>query len=535
MALPLSLSYAHLRNRHPAHDAAYWRQLRALMAGGKRLLGDTAAMDVLFPPNPNEELPVYEARRARAFHLPYPGEIVGDLVGQLAQDPPVLSGKPEPEPWYTETFSGDVDRRGLTLLGYAQAMAREALTVRTAWALVALPGTMEEAMEAPSLADQEARGLLRAYACPLAAEDVIDWEEDAHGELLWGCVYSAVQRRASPGDRRDVVREEFGFYDRAGWARFVVEYPVGKPPRDADVFTATASGAHGFGVVPLLRLELPEGLWAMDKMFGAARAHFQQRSAFSYAQFKHLFPILTAFLGPEAGSGGEVPSDAQQGSTRATDQTYGVGRVVVFGKDDRLTYTAPPAGVFTVAAEDLRDLRDEMHRVCAAMAAAMDGSPAAVGRSGESKAQDKSAKELVLMALGVILCDHLRDLLVMVARGRGEAVPAWSVAGFRLFDNTTDKEAVENAQLVQGLSVPSATFRRVYLTALAQRVVAHDATPEELRKIGAEIEANVTDEEFAPLPPRPGPGAPPSGPPGASGMHAGPNGVPAPPGHSGAA
>lgn len=505
-----ALSYAHLRNRHPCHDEHYWRQLRALMAGGKRLLMDKHAMDALFPPHPNEELAVYEARRARAFHLPYPGEIVGDLVGQLAQDPPKATADPEPDEWYTQTFADDVDRRGLTLLGYAQAMAREALTTCTAWALVELPDPGDAPAELPSLRDQEEAGLLRAYVVPLRAEDVIDWEEDDDGELTWACVHKVSRRRPSPSARRDRVTEVFTFYTATGWTRFVVEYEDGKPPKDSDLVQPQREGDHSFGCVPLVRLELPEGLWAMDKLFGAARAHFQQRSALSYSQNKGLFPLLTAFLGPESGGGGTVPSEAQQNPERATEQVYGVGRVHVFGEKDRLAYTSPDAAVYTFAAADLKDLRDEMHRVCAAMANAMDNSPSSVGRSGESKQQDKSAKELVLLHLGDLLCDHLRDMLALVAKGRGDTGLEWSVAGFRVFDQVSAGEAVETALSVLSLDIPSPTFARVFLTATARRIVAHDATPEQLQDIADEIEDNVSDEEFAALPPR-APPIPPGG------------------------
>lgn len=504
---PRSLTFAHLRNRHPTHDAMYWAQLRGLMAGGKRLLGDKDVMDALFPQNPNEEKPVYENRRARAFNIPYAGEIVGELVGQLAQDPP--KGEAEgAEDWYAEEFMEDVDRKGLTLLGYAQAMVREALTVRVAWALADLPPPPKEGEAQPeSKADQEEAGLLRAYVCPVPAESVIDWEDDDDGNLLWACIWKRTQRRVSPTEARNKITDTFTFYDSEGWVEYAVKYDPNKPPQDGDTFPPTNEGPHSFGRVPLLRLELPPGLWAMDKLFGTARAHFQQRSAFSYAQVRGLFPMLTAFLGPEAGGGGEVPSEAQQDPARATSQKYGVGRINVFGKDDRLEYVGPDAGVYTVAADDLDVLRDEMHRVCSAMASAQDNTPSAVGRSGESKQQDKSAKELVLLDLGKYLNDHLHDMLELVSAGRGDPELEWKVTGFRTFDQVSAADAVEVATAVGALDIPSPTFKRVFLTSVARRIVAHDASPEQLEDIANEIEDNVSDEEFAPLPPRPPPGS----------------------------
>lgn len=498
--LPRVLTWAHLRNKHPEYDAGYWKECRALLTGGRRLLRDSSVLADLLPQHPNEEEDVYRERVKRAVYVPTPGEIVGDLAGMLAQDPVAPAADPDPDPFYADVFFEDVDRKGLTLTAYVQKMMREALTVRCAWALVDLP-TPEEGEAPESLAEEEEGGLLRAWATPLEAESVIDWEENDEGELLWACVHHCSRRRTSPGARRDTIVEVFTFYSECEWVRFEVAYEEGKAPKDKDEFTAVDGGDHSFGEVPLVRLELPDGLWALDKMHSLARAALNQRSALSYSQNKGLFPILTAFLGPEMGGGGSVPAEAQQAPTRATDQTYGIGRVSVFGKDDDLRYVSPDAGIFTFAASDLDKLRDDMHRVTATMAASIDNSPSAVGRSGESKAQDKSDRELVLQALGVIACDHVSDLLELVGRGRKDPPVTWSIGGLRAFDQMGADEAIAQAQIVEGLTIPSATFHRVYRTALAKRIVAHDATQEQLDDIAKEIDANTTEEEVNPPPP----------------------------------
>lgn len=512
-APPLALTWAHLRNRNPDYDAEYWRALRALLEGGKRLLHDDELMRDLFPRHPNEDDDVYQHRRARAFFIPYPGEIIGDLVGLLDQDPVDVrpgDGAGELDDFYANTFLPNVDRKGTSLTGFAQVIAREALTVGRCWTLCELPAR-SDGDDVLSLLEQEQRDLLRAYVEHLPAERVLDWERDDDGALLWAVVHQCTKRRPDPAARRDTITDVFTVYTRSEWHRFVITYPDGRPPNDDEVFTPVQKGAHTFGGVPLLCFDLPAGLWAMDKLFGIARAHFNQRSALSYAQFKHLFPILTAYLGPEMGGGGAVPAEAQQSPTRATEQTYGVGRVHVFGKDDRLEYTSPDSGVFTFAASDLKDLRDEMHRVTYTMAASMEGSSAAVGRSGDSKREDRTAKERVLSHLGVRLCAHLKELLRMIARGRGDNADdnAFTVTGLSSFDEATVADAIESAQVIESLTIPSATFKRVHRKALARKILARDASAKELDAIDAEIDANVADEDFAPLPPRnPPPGTP---------------------------
>jgi len=510
------LTWAQLNSRHPEHLAPYWAECRALTSGGRRLLCDKELLEGLFPRHAEEEAHVYEERKRRAFFIPYPGEIVGDLVAQLAQDPLRVTAEPKPDPFISEVFLQDVDRRGMDLTAFVQNRVREALVVRTAWTLVDLPPRpAPEEQPIESLADEEAAGLLRAYVVPLEAECVTDWEEDEEGRLVWVCLHRRLHPRGAPGAPARCV-ERFTFYTANEWAVFEVAHEEGKAPRDEDVFSPVRGGPHSFGAVPVLRLCLPDGLWALDKLHAIARAHFNQRNAFSWSQFKHLFPLLTAYLGPESGGGGgEVPSEAQQNPGRATEQIYGTGRIHTFGSKDRLEYTTPPADVFSVAAEDLKALRDEMHRVTATMASTIDNTASAVGRSGESKAQDKSSREVVLAAIGALAVEHTRELLALVARGRGDAPRRWTVMGLREFDSVTATEAVADAAVVEGLTIPSATFWRTYRGNLAARILRGEADPATMAKIRREIEQNTPDEDYDPAN-RPPPGTPPPPPGGAA-------------------
>jgi len=494
----VKLTYAQLTATHPDLDLGYIRSLRALTEGGRKLFGDAKTLETLFPRHTDEPPTTYEERKRRAFYIPYPGEVVGELVSLLAQDPLVIDAEPKPAPFYTEVFVNDVDRQGLDLTAWAQGRAREALIAGRAWSLVDFPKRPEE-VRVETAADEERLGLTRAYLVPLDTECVPDWETDDHGELLWACVSSRAVVRDNPGTSRKNVRERFTFYDHTEWQRYEVVYDPDKPPAPEDTFAPTLRGEHSFGCVPLLRLDLPTGLWALDKIASIARAFLNQRSACSWAQMKHLFPLLVAYLGPEAGGGGEIPADVQTNPARATAQTYGVGRIHTFGKDDKLSYTAPPSDVFNVALEDLRFLRDEIFRVTHTMAAAVESSSAvAVGRSGDSKRQDRVSKEIIAGELGKKLRDHAGDVLRAVEAGRREAPRRWSVRGFARFDQVTANEAAEQGQVVESLAIPSPTFWRIYRGSMAERLLRFDATPEQMAQIRKEIEANTPAEDYDP-------------------------------------
>lgn len=481
-------TYAQLTTTHPSHNAARSREYHALAVGGHVLLDDRALMSSAFPQHPHEPAWVYEERKRRAIYLPYAGEIVGELVAQLGDDEALIRSEPNADPFFEE-LAKNCDRQRSSLTTYVQHAVRTALVQRCAWTLVDLPPVVEDAA---SLGEQERAGALRAYLVALDTASVLDWEEDEEGKLTWALVRSLRSTRTGPEDDRSQVTERFTRYDREGWQRYEITYPARRPPRSKDMVPLAAEGVHSFGEVPLVRLELPDGLWALDKVASAARAHFNLNSAVDWSQNKHLFPMLTAFLAPNVGA-------TEEDASKATSQTYGTGFINVFGKDDRLEYIAPSTEVYNSAQQRLKELRDEIHRVTHAMALAVDNSAGAIGRSGDSKKEDRTAKQVIVRELGRLAREFLHHILVLAQRGRGDAPTEWTVEGLECSDEEDDsQETINEAIGVSTLAIPSPTFQAVYARKVALEVVGDDATPEEREQIRAEVLASFTKSETAP-------------------------------------
>lgn len=473
-------TYKQLTATHPLYNAERAREYHALTVGGHTLLDDVRLMKRVFPQHAHEPAWVYEERRRRAIYLPYAGEIVGDLVAQLGDDEATIRSEPPADPFFA-TFEADCDRQRSSLTTYVQHAVRTALVQRVAWTLVDLPPAIEEAT---SLGEQERAGALRAYLVALDTNAVLDWEEDEEGKLTWALVRSIRATRTGPEDDRTKVVERFTVYDREGWRRYEIEYPSNKPPAPKADVPLVAEAPHSFGEVPLVRLELPDGLWALDKVASAARAHFNLNSAIDWSQSRHLFPMMVAFLAPEVGASSEDPS-------KATGQTYGTGFINVFGKDDRLEFVAPSTDVYASAQERLKVLRDEIHRVTHAMALAVDNSAGAIARSGDSKAEDRTAKEVIVRELGRLGREFLRHVLELAQRGRGDAPTTWTVEGLECDDEGSDTQQTINEAIgVSTLAIPSPTFQAVHLREVALDVLGDDATPEEREKIREEIAAH---------------------------------------------
>lgn len=499
------IAWKFFQRRHKEWRGDYWRQCRAFYAGGPDLLEDKELMRRVFPPHANENPQVYDERCRRAFYFAYAGTIVDNLVGGLLEDPvnvapPTGSSRDsklsEPLRAFTESLGpphalGEELSFSLLLL----QVIREALLVRCAWVLMDLPHSGEDVTEDMSLLDQEHLGLLRPYCLLVEAEWVINWQVDRMGELEWAVLCDREFRQDTlEGD--PYIRDTYTIYDRQGWQRYQIDYQEGKEPRDDVIVPLVDEGVHDVDIVPMVRLKLPAGLWAMGKLESLSREHFNKRAAVSWAEFKSLFSMLYEFLAPEAGAT-MIPkvSAAQQDPDRAVSQVRGQGYSQVRGHEDRAEFIGPPVGPFSEGRASCNEVMQEMHRVLYSMALSADMSNAALRRSGESKKSDDAKIAIILLALG----DHMQKLgrsLVLLWQRFTGSTEDFAIRGGREFNATDVQVAIENAvQLMNGVPQKSPTFTKAFLLKLYRLVLGEELEEEEWEEVRKELDEAITMED----------------------------------------
>lgn len=503
--------YKHFRERNPEYDAGYWRRLRGLYSGGKKLLADQNLLREIFPPHRDEHDKVYEERVKRAFYTPYCGEIVDHLVSALCSQPITMTteGAVDTEDAYPEwydDFYKDVSPAGGKEESFRDLLKSSMLTAqqtKCAWVLVDLPVSRDEFGEPLQYQDRKAQedaGALDAYAVRVEPESVIDWEEDDTGELEWALLHVVENKREGLTGSRDYVTERWTYYDRIGWYQYALRHKKGETPKDTAVVPLIDEGTHSFGRVPLVRLTLPDGLWTMAKLEGLAREHFNKRSGLAWAELQSLLPELYEYNGPEETLGGTPVSENQEDPQRATRQPRGQGFVQIRGHQDKAEFVGPDTAPFAESRQSCDSLRDEMHRVTHQMALSTDNGPAALGRSADSKAQDKAATAVVLYELGKLLRSFAEMIYQLVSIGRGESfADEWSAQGMEKFDDVQVDSEVSQALIIDQLNLESPTFRRRHRFALCKLILGDDATPEDLEDIEREFEENIIAELHNPL------------------------------------
>ena len=509
MAFPATLSFSAISTKHDDWDGPYLARLRAFYKGGKALFNDAGVMDAIFPRHRNEKEGIYKERCKCAVYVPLAGMVLNFIKASLTEErlsvdltPADGSTDALPTPDWYRAFFDDVSPPGgktIPLRDFVGQAVLEGLICRIAWARVDMPKPGEFA----SLAEQERAGNLDAYAVLHPAETVIDWEEDESGELQFVVTHSQVSKRASLAGGRDMVTERFCVYGPGEWGIYELEHKREEVPTPEKLVSLKSQGTHGFGRVQWCRLDVGDGLWAMDNIECMSRRHFNAESERQWGIRQSLLPDLYEFNGPEEAAPGEVIGENQTDPNRATKDVRGPGYVQKRGDKDRAMFVGPDSAPFAEARQSVNDLRTELCRVTNQLALAQDNSAAALRRSADSKGQDKASAVVVCTALGAIARKFAEDLTNMVSRGRGEAdlVGKWQASGMSTFDAISLDASIDQATKVELIDIPSPRFHQIYKFGKAKELLADEASPEDLDKIEDELEENITAESLAPKKP----------------------------------
>jgi hypothetical protein len=177
----------------------------------------------------------------------------------------------------------------------------------------------------------------------------------------------------------------------------------------------------------------------------------------------------------------------------------------VLGKDDDVRYIGPPSEPFQYAAADCATLRDEMYRVVHHMANSVDNSGAALQRSGESKAVDLNATNIVLKFLGEEIAKHAVEVMECVCAGRkdvesdGECKYDWHMMGMEEFNQGVDADSfLKEITALGNLDINSPTAQWTMKLRAYRLHMGDDAKEEWLEKVERELKSNNPPESFDP-------------------------------------
>lgn len=461
-----------LNQTHPDYCREDLELRRALYEGGKAFHKHIGSF---LPKHGVEGDDVWAERRRRAFYLNFVGPIT-DYIASALFSPPATLAVAEGDDDYWGDLAGDCDGQGSDWSALWKSVLMDALVNQRAWVRIDLPPVGES--PPASRADQEAAGLLDAYLVRYAPEDVINWGTDRRG-LAWVVIRRCESEQDGPvAERRRIWR--WTAIDRTQVRTWTWTSPDGKAPDDEADAVEDPTVAHGFGALPIVRLELPHGLWVVNKLFDPAVELFRELNAHAWALYKsaHAMPVIKRKWG------GDEP-------------IVGTGYYYQLEPEDTFEWSEPPGHALAAIETAILRLREDLYRIVQQMAQAQGTSASQAAKSGDSKQMDHLALTVMLGAYAALVRDAMGQACRLLALARGEEVPC-TLGGMDGWAEIGLVELLEVVTMAVPL-VPSATFRRLSQQQVADRVLGDRASAEEREAIRTELEAAA--EEPAPMDP----------------------------------
>jgi hypothetical protein len=503
------MRYDVLHQYNPAYQADTWEELYLLYAGGYELLSEAQRF---LPQMIGETTARYSERLKVASYMCYLGQIVDFFVANLfsheiqlapaGPDGVTVAADTSIDDLYKD-LQADIDRKGTSLATLLRSVLTTGLVQGRALIGIDFPGPIDEAPA--TRAAEEALGLARAYAFEIPPAQLIDWDHDeVDGGFLFAVLKRDIVRRDGVMGKRGPRVEEYKVWERdlTGKARWTLyrTRPITEstPMRADETVPVVDSGTTTFPKIPILEVIIPPGLWVGNKIGPTAKEHFQRRNILTAAENKSLFAIPFVKLGTEVGAPGmDLPSEIQQNPNRARDPRIELANkgYLVIGSGDDVGFAEPAGGCYAVVESQLRDLKDEMFRVVHQMAASVSNIGASLGRSGDSKAEDRKATAVVLGALGAIMRDVAKRLFAAISKARGDDL-IWLPSGLDQFDGDARDQVLAEATQIQDVSIPSQTFQKLWMTRLALALLPN-LEPQVAAVVREEIDKGVAEQAKA--------------------------------------
>lgn len=468
--------YKDLQARRPGVDAELLADYDALYTGGKAF---RTRLSRFLPQNNNEPSDHYQARCREAHYRNYLGPIVDFFAAHLFSAPFEVRSKRDGElvdadPFYAQ-FREDCDANDTDFVDFLRGRFVEALIKGRAYWLVEMPD--DGGTPPGDKAEWQARKLGDGYVRAVPTEEVLDWECDESGALLWAIVHERETARVDWRLPRNIITETWHVFDAEYVETFEVTYDPARPPTAETDIGSTGRRPHNCNVVPLICLDIdPDGLWAANRIASPQIEHFRlsNANAWSIRRTCYAMPVLKVM-------------DPKQ------PPAMGAGYYIMIGTGEEFGWSSPPSVPYQAMSAEVASLKDEIFRIANNMALGVDNNAAAIGRSGDSKLADARATEVVLTAYGSLIRGAAEETYEVLSDARGDTDITWSVEGLQSFNVGDAVVLIEAATQAEVLGIPSETYQREVKTKIALSMV-NDISQDVKDTIRKEIEAGVEAE-----------------------------------------
>ncbi|HEY3838740.1 MAG TPA: hypothetical protein VGL72_19315 [Bryobacteraceae bacterium] len=456
-----------IENEHPefVSNREMWRRYSDLYAGGERLRKHANQYLIQRHKEPAE---VYYERLNRVFYENYVGSIIDWFAATLLRREPVVqfTGDDPAGKAFFGDFMQNCDRKGTPLADFFRQQITDTLIYGSSYAVVDFPRVTAPAA---NRYEEEAAGVSRAYLTAYSADQVTNWGKTTEGDFEWVVLKTDSTHQPSPG-ATPIHETVWTYYDRENYEIYRRQ---GQSDSGGEIVLADA-GPHALALehrVPIFELKTSEGLWLMNKAALLQLEHFNKSNALAWALTMGLFASPVVY------------------SNKAWNQIIGESYYIQLGQDDRFGWTEPEGRVYSLAADNLDRLKDEIYRVCYLLSQAGKSDSGGLPQSGLSKQMDFSITQEILRVYGDIVKTGLRKVLQAIVLARKDELSI-DVSGLDEFDIGDFSVELDNARNLLAMGIGSKTLKQEMFKRLAFKYLS-DARQDLKNQIAAEIDASL--------------------------------------------
>jgi hypothetical protein len=458
-----------IENEHPEYAARreMLHRYSDLYSGGEHMKRRAVEYLVRRNKEPGE---IYHERLSGVFYENYVGSIIDWYAATLLRRAPVVqfTGDDASGKLFFDAFIGDCDQKGTSLADFFRQQVTDMLIYGKSYVLVDFP---RAARHPQNRAEEDAVGQSRAYLTPYVPQQVTNWARNPQGEFEW--VVVKTDSIYQPSVEVEPVHETlWTYYDRNHYE----VYRRQGPQDSGGEIALVDAGPHALALqqrAPIFEMKTSDGLWLMNKAALLQLEHFNKSNALAWALSMGLFATPVVY------------------SDKMWNQIVGESYYIQLGKDDRFGWTEPEGRVYSLAADNLDRLKDEIYRVCYLLSQAGKSDSGGLPQSGLSKQMDFSITQEILRAYGDIVKSSLRQVLQAIIRARQDELTA-DVSGLDEFDIGDFASELANAKTLLALGIESTTLKQQMFKKLAFKYLS-DARQELKNAIGAEIDASLVE------------------------------------------
>jgi hypothetical protein len=447
MIYPPQLPLKILQSEHPEYAAVkpHLERIQLLTEGGWRLRDK---LPYFLKQRPGEAQEIYEARLEKFAYSGVLGSCISQMAAKLTSGTIHLSNATNESFW--EKFREDNDGQGRTESQLIEQLFAESLKYKTVYVHADKP---KAPVEPRSRAEEEALGL-RTNLVLYPAVQVPMWSE-SNGKLTWIKVFQITDDTSDPL-RKPLKKARWTFIDGEQIATYESFVKIGRKGEIQELLNSkgepvlggtdvavplTGLVAHGFGVIPIAKLELPDDKWSGN--------HASPKAEECLRLECHRYDLLTASYLQRTYTPHQTP-DSDLGDTYVGDDEPLPSGLQYILKVDKFEWSEPKGDIIVHIDKALESAEKQIRSILGT-GGAYAQEP--IEASGVSKQMDFAIEDDRLESYGSILTDCLQDVYQLVAKAEAQDGESLAISGLDEFGGDRLVDLIESLNMLLGIDL----------------------------------------------------------------------------------